>query len=113
MARRRLSPGDGGEGFDVNFLRSALGREPEAERLGPNGASGSKTAERKGQGVPRSLPRACRNEVEIPLQRGRGGKLREKSFLVLSKISQSLRSLEMTRLFMQLSTGNGRDSELI
>jgi hypothetical protein len=32
------------------------------------------------------------------------GKLREKSSLVSSKISQSLRSFEMTRLFMQLST---------
>jgi hypothetical protein len=32
------------------------------------------------------------------------GKLREKFSLLLSKISQSLRSFEMTRLFIQLRT---------
>jgi len=38
-------------------------------------------------------------------QSRRQGKLREKSFLVLSKTSQSPRSFEMTRSFMQLGTG--------
>ena len=56
--------------------------------------------------VPQSVPRACRNVVEIPLQRGRGDKLREKSFLLVSKTSQSFRSFEMTRLFMQPGTSH-------